>query len=219
VVLTFLLQPATAPSFVLTFTLDPMVVPKALELSPSNLLTTLVTLSNNSTAMTGKAALLRSVKTASLARDPDLVVVVSEELVEVLVEVSVLEAVDLVVGVDSVGDLEEVVVDLEAAMVEQLGLMEELVLFLLLPTPSLTMLRLVLREAKPSTFATFLGPQATRTWSSSSLLSERLSKPKSNTSQTADLEALVLFASTQPKMQRPLSKSSPVISMVVARLV
>jgi hypothetical protein len=143
-----------APSFVPTFTLDPMVVPKALELSPSNLLTTLVTLFNNSTAMTGKAALLRSVKTASLARDPDLVVVVSEELVEVLVEVSVLEAVDLVVGVDSVGDLEEVVVDLEAAMVEQLGLMEELVPFLLLPTPSLTMLRLVLREAKPSTFAT-----------------------------------------------------------------
>ena len=120
------------PSFVQTFTLDLMVVLKALASSLSNLPTMLVTLSNNSTAMTGKAALSRYVKTVSLARDPDLVEVVSA-----------LEVVDL----------EEAVVDSEVAMVEQLVLMEELVPFLPLQIPLPTMPLLGLREARPSTFA------------------------------------------------------------------
>ena len=130
------------PSFVQTFTLDLMVVLKALASSLSNLPTMLVTLSNNSTAMTGKAALSRYVKTVSLARDPDLVEVVSA-----------LEVVDLVVGVGLVVDLEEAVVDSEVAMVEQLVLMEELVPFLPLQIPLPTMPLLGLREARPSTFA------------------------------------------------------------------
>ena len=48
-------------------TLDPMVVPKALVLLPSNPLMMLATPFNNSTAMTGKAAHSRFVKIASLA--------------------------------------------------------------------------------------------------------------------------------------------------------
>jgi hypothetical protein len=139
------------PSFVLMFTSDLMVVPKALELLPSNLLTMLVMPSNNSMATTGKAALSRYVKIASLALDPDSVEVVSA-LVEDLAEVSVLEAVDSAV-VDSVVVL-EVVVDSEAAMVVRVVTMEELALSLLLPTPLPTMPLLVLREARPSTSAT-----------------------------------------------------------------
>lgn len=134
------------PSFVLMFTSDPMVVPRALELLPSNLLTMLVMPSSNSMATTGKAALSRYVKIASLALDPDSVEVVSA-LVEDLAEVSVLEAVDSVVVL-------EVVVDSEAAMVVRVVTMEELALSLLLPTPLLTMPLLVLREARPSTSAT-----------------------------------------------------------------
>jgi hypothetical protein len=128
------------------FTSDPMVVPRALELLPSNLLTMLVMPSSNSMATTGKAALSRYVKIASLALDPDSVEVVSA-LVEDLAEVSVLEAVDSVVVL-------EVVVDSEAAMVVRVVTMEELALSLLLPTPLLTMPLLVLREARPSTSAT-----------------------------------------------------------------
>jgi hypothetical protein len=153
-ILTFLLQPAMVPSFVQTFTLDLMVVLKALASSLSNLPTMLVTLSNNSTAMTGKAALSRYVKTVSLARDPDLVEVVSAlEVVDLVVVVSALEVVDLVVGVGLVVDLEEAVVDSEVAMVEQLVLMEELVPFRPLQIPLPTMPLLGLREARPSTFA------------------------------------------------------------------
>ena len=88
------------PSFVLMFMSDPMVVPKALELLPSNLLTMLAMPSNNSMATTGKAALSRYVKIASLALDPGSVEVVSA-LVEDLAEVSVLE----VVGSAEVGSV------------------------------------------------------------------------------------------------------------------
>jgi hypothetical protein len=102
-------------------------------------------------ATTGKAALSRYVKIASLALDPDSVEVVSA-LVEDLAEVSVLEAVDSAV-VGSVVVL-EVVVDSEAAMVVRVVTMEELALSLLLPTPLPTMPLLVLREARPSTSAT-----------------------------------------------------------------
>jgi len=201
---------------VLMFTSDPMVVPKALELLPSNLLTMLVMPSSNSMATTGKAALSRYVKIASLALDPDSVEVVSA-LVEDLAEVSVLEAVDSAV-VGSVVVL-EVVVDSEAAMVVRVVTMVELALSLLLPTPLPTMPLLVLREARPSTSATFLGPQATRISSSSSPPSERSSKPKFSTSQMADLEALALFASTLLRMRRLLSRNSLVTSMEVAHSV
>jgi hypothetical protein len=155
VILTFVLQPVMVPLFVLTSTSDLMVVPKAPALLPSNLLTMLAMPSNNSTATTGKAAHSRSVKIASLALDPDSAVEVASALVEDLVEVSVLVAVDLVV-VDSAVDL-EVVVDSEAAaamVVEQVATMEEPALFLLPPTPLPIMPLLVLREARPSTFAT-----------------------------------------------------------------
>jgi hypothetical protein len=138
------------PSFVPTFTLDLMVVPKAPALLPLNLLTMLAMPSNNSTATTGKGAPSRYVKIASLALVPDSVEVVSA-LVEDLVEVSVAVVVDLVV-VDSAVDL-EVVEGLQEAMVVQVAMMEELVLFLLLPTPLRTLPLLVLREARPSTFA------------------------------------------------------------------
>jgi hypothetical protein len=152
VILTFVLQPAMVPSFVLTSTLDLMVVPKAPVLLPSNLLMMLAMPSNNSTATTGKAARSRFVKIASLALDPDSAVEVASAVVEDLVEVSVPVAVDLVV-VDSAVD-SEVVVDSEAAMVvEQVATMEEPALFLLPPIPLPIMPLLVLREARPSTFA------------------------------------------------------------------
>jgi hypothetical protein len=140
------------PSFVLTFTLALMVVPKAPALSLSNLLTMPVMPSNNSTATTGKAALLRCVKIALQALDPDSVEAVLA-LEEDLVGVSVL-AVDLPVVVDSVVDSEEPTVDSGEATLEQVLLMEELVLFPPRPTPLQTMPLLVLREVRLSMFAT-----------------------------------------------------------------
>lgn len=129
-----------------------MVVPKAPELLPSNLLMMLAMPSNNLMATTGKAARSRYVKIASLALDPDSVEV-DLALAEDLGEDLVLEAADSVVA-DSAVDSEVVVVDLEAAMVVQVVTMEELAPFLLPPTRSPTTLQLALREARPSTFAT-----------------------------------------------------------------
>jgi hypothetical protein len=223
------------PSFVLTYTLDLMVVPKALASSPSNLPMTLVTPSNNSMATIGKAARLRYVKIASLALDLDSEAEVASALVEVLAEDSA-AAEDIVVVVGSTLDSQLVAEDSQAALVEVV-MTEEPALFLLLPIHSPIMPLLVQREARLSTFAmyvfpirdaldhstnwchSFPGPQATKILSSSSPPSERLSKPKFSTSQTADLEALVLFASILLKMRRPLSRNSPVTSTVVAHLV
>jgi hypothetical protein len=137
------------PSFVLTFTLDLMVVPKAPASSLSNLLMMLVTPSNSSMATIGKAALSKCAKIASLALDKDSVGVVSA-LAEDSAEDSAL-AVALAVVVDSAVDLEEVEVVSEAAMVEQVASME--VSFLPLPIPLPITPLLALREARPSTFA------------------------------------------------------------------
>jgi hypothetical protein len=139
------------PSFVLTFTSDPTVAPKAPGSLPSNLPMMPAMPFNSSTAMIGRAALSRYVKIASLVLDPDSVEVVSV-LVADLAEVSVLEAVDSVVE-DLAVDL-EVVVDSEAAMVVRVVMMEELALSLLPPIPLPTMPLLGLREARPSTSAT-----------------------------------------------------------------
>lgn len=223
------------PSFVLTYTLDLMVVPKALASSPSNLPMTLATPSNNSMATIGKVARSRYVKIASLALDLDSEAEVASALVEVLAEDSA-AAEDIVVVVGSTLDSQVVAEDSQAAMVEVV-MTEEPVLFLLLPIHSPIMPLLVQREARLSTFAmyvfpirdaldhstnwrhSFPGPQATRILSSSSPPSERSSKPRFSTSQTADLEALVLFASILLKMRRLLSRNSPVTSTVVAHLV
>lgn len=223
------------PSFVLTYTLDLMVVPKALASSPSNLPMTLATPSNNSMATIGKVARSRYVKIASLALDLDSEAEVASALVEVLAEDSA-AAEDIVVVVGSTLDSQVVAEDSQAAMVEVV-MTEEPVLSLLLPIHSPIMPLLVQREARLSTFAmyvfpirdaldhstnwrhSFPGPQATRILSSSSPPSERSSKPRFSTSQTADLEALVLFASILLKMRRLLSRNSPVTSTVVAHLV
>lgn len=224
------------PSFVLTYTLDLMVVPKALASSPSNLPMTLATPSNNSMATIGKAARSRYVKIASLALALDSEAVVASALVEVLAEDSQPAAEDMVEEVGSTLDSQVVAEDFQAAMVEVV-MMQEPALFLLLPIHSPIMPLLVQREARLSTFAmyvfpirdaldhstnwchSFPGPQATKILSSSSPPSERLSKPKFSTSQMADLEALVLFASILPKTRRLLSRNFPVTSTVVAHLV
>jgi hypothetical protein len=141
------------PSFVLTFTLDLMVAPKDLALSPLNLRMMLAMPSNNSTATTGKAARSRCVRIASLAPDQDLVEVVSV-LVADSVEVSVLEAADSVAGADSAVAL-EIVVDLQLAMVVVVVVtMQEPELFLLLPIPSPILPLPVVSGAKPFMFAT-----------------------------------------------------------------
>lgn len=223
------------PSFVLTYTLDLMVVPKALASSPLSLPMTLATPSSNSMGTIGKAARSRYVKIASLALDLDSEAEVASALVEVLAEDSA-AAEDIVVVVGSTLDSQLVAEHSQAAMVEVV-MTEEPALFLLLPIHSPIMPLLVQREARLSTFAmyvfpnrdafdhstnwchSFPGPQATRILSSSSPPSERLSKPKFNTSQTADLEALVLFASILLKTRRLPSRNSPVTSTVVAHLV
>ncbi len=64
----------------LTFTLVPMDVPKALVLSLSNLLTMLGTQFNNSMAMIGKDALWKFVKIDLPALDQDLADVVDLEV-------------------------------------------------------------------------------------------------------------------------------------------
>jgi sialic acid synthase SpsE len=138
------------PSFALMFTLDLMVVLKALALSPSNLLMMLVTPFSSSTATTGRAVLLKCVKIASLALDLGSVGVVSA-LTEALAEGSVL-MVALAVAVCSMVVLEEVMVVSEVATAEQVLLMEAS--SLLLPIPLQTMPLPVLREARPFTFAT-----------------------------------------------------------------
>ncbi len=136
-----------------TFTLDPMVAPKDLALSPLNLPMMLAMPFNNSTAMTGKAARSKCVRIASLAPDQDLVEVVSV-LVADLVEVSVLEAAVSVAGADLAVAL-EIVVDLQLAMVVVVVVtMQEPELFLLLPIPSPILPLPVVSGAKPFMFAT-----------------------------------------------------------------
>jgi len=142
---------------VLTFTLDLMVALRDPALSPSSLPMMLAMLSNNSTATTGKAARLKSVKTASLAPDLDLVEVVSVPEAD-LVEVSVPEAADLEPVVDLAVAL-QVVVDFQALMVVVVVVVvvvttQELEQFLLLPIPSPTLRLPVVRGARLFMFAT-----------------------------------------------------------------
>jgi hypothetical protein len=116
----------------------------------------LAMLSNNSTATTGKAARSKSVKTASLAPDLDLVEVVSVPEAD-LVEVSVPEAADLEPVVDLAVAL-QVVVDFQALMVVVVVVvvvtMQELEQFLLLPIPLPTLRLPVVRGARLFMFAT-----------------------------------------------------------------
>lgn len=132
-----------------TFTLDLMVAPRALELSPSSLQTMLATPSSNSMVTTGKVAHLRSAKIASpeLARDSavaDSADVVVLEVASVLVEDLELVAasVEVSVVVVSAADMEDLPVVLMPEPPQ------------LLPTLSQTMLLLERRGAKLSMSAT-----------------------------------------------------------------
>lgn len=116
----------------------------------------LVTPFNSLTATIGKVALLKFVRTDSLALVLALVVVVA---LPVDVEGSVaglVVVVALVVVEDSVVDLVEVGVDLEVAMVEVAVevLMQEQQVLRHHPTHLPTMLRLAVNEARLSMFAT-----------------------------------------------------------------
>jgi hypothetical protein len=147
-------QLATVPSFVQMFMLDPMVVLKAPVLLPSSLPMMLAMLFSNSTAMIGKVAHLRSVKTASLVLVVDSELVAVSVHVEALAAVLVVEAVDLEAAEASEAAL-VVVVDLVAAMevLQEVALTVVQLLFLQFQTPSQTMLRLARREARQSTSA------------------------------------------------------------------
>lgn len=148
------MQLATVPSFVQMFMLDPMAVLKAPVLLPSSLPMMLATLFSNSTAMIGKVAQLRSVKTASLVLVVDSELVAVSAHVEALAAVLVVEAVDL-----EAAEASEValggVVDLVAAMevLQEVALTVVQLPFPQFQTRSQTMLRLARREARQSTSA------------------------------------------------------------------
>ncbi len=134
-----------------TFTLDPMVVPRALVLSLSNLLMMLVTQSNSSMATIGKVVLLRSEKTDSLLQ-VDLEVVVDSELVEALEEaLVVVVASNLEVALVAALGAAVVVMEEALGVERQVDLMEELVQSPQFPILSPTMLLLALTEARLST--------------------------------------------------------------------
>jgi hypothetical protein len=135
-----------------TFTLDLMVAPRALALSPSSLQTMLATPSSSSMVTTGKVAHLRFVKIAlqELARDS---VAVADSA-----DVVVLEAASVLVE-----DLELVAasVEVSAVVVALAADMEDLPVVDLMPEPpqllptlSQTMLLLERRGAKPFMSAT-----------------------------------------------------------------
>lgn len=139
------------------FTLDQMVAPKAPELSPSNTLMMLAMQSNSSTAMIGKAALLKFVKIVSLALALDSVVEAdSVDVEDLAVDSLAVEVLDLVVEEDLEAALEEVVVVSEVGMevVHQVAVSTEVLLQQLPPIPSLIMLLLAPREARLSTSET-----------------------------------------------------------------
>jgi len=134
------------------FMLDPMAALKALVSLLSSLPTMLAMLFSNSTAMIGKVAHWRFVKTASLALVVDLVLVVVSADAEALAAVSVVEVGDLVVVEASEVALAGVV-DLVPAATEvlrEVALTVVQALFLQFQTPSQTMLCLVQREARRS---------------------------------------------------------------------
>lgn len=130
-------------------TLDPTVVPRALVLLLSSLLTMLVTPFNNSTVMIGKVVLLRFVKIVSLALDPDLADAVASADVEAL-EVALADVEDLEVVADLAVALEVVEALVAADSEVELHLASMLELLLDHPIPSPTMLLLVPTEARSS---------------------------------------------------------------------
>ena len=143
-------------SFALTYTSDPMVVLRGLALlllSPQKMPAMPF---NNSTAMIGKAAHSRSVKTASQVLALDLVAAVASVDVVVSAEVLVVAVVALGAAVASEEVSVEVVVVAASAVdmgeLQVVDLMQ--VLLLQFPTPSPTSPPLEPSEAKPSMFAT-----------------------------------------------------------------
>ncbi len=144
-------MPSSAPMF----TLDPMVAPKAPELSPSNTLMMLAMQFNNSTAMIGKAAHLKFAKIDSLALALDSVVEADSVDVEDLAVVSLAVGVLDLVGAEVLeAASEEVVVVSEVGMeaVPQVGVSTEVLLRQLPLIPSLITLLPVPREARLSMF-------------------------------------------------------------------
>ena len=144
-------------SFVPMSTLDPMVVPRALVLLHLNPLMMLVMLFSNSTAMTGRVALLKFARIVSLA----LVLDSADEAALEAVEASEVDSADVEISA-AVEDL-EVALEVVEALVVVVVDMEVLLVVVSMPELQLdhpthlpTMQLVALREARPSTFATYV---------------------------------------------------------------
>lgn len=173
--------------------------------------------STSSMAMIGRDATSRCAKIAllvHLAVVASVVAVASEAVAASAAASAVVEALAVaegsVVVLEAVEDLVEEVEEVEEVATEArlVAVQASREAPPLKPrTHSPTLLRLEGSLVTPSTSGTFRGLPATRTSSSSSLLLERLSAPRFNTSPMAALVALVLSSSRRLAMPKQQSVS------------